>query len=183
MLDQLTAFRLARREFQQRLDGVGDEQWTDPTPCSEWDVSALVQHLIDGDTFAALLLHGSSLHDAIEALVSETDPRDFGTEADALDEAFAGAEPGLTVDHPVGVIPLEDFLEFRSADYAGHAWDLARATGQPEALDTRLIEHLWARSEARVDMFATSEHFGGGTGQTGLASLQDRWLDRIGRRP
>jgi len=183
MIDQLTAFRLARHEFEDRLASVDVDQWELPTPCAEWDVAALVQHIIDGDSFATLLLGGSSLHDAITTLMAETDPREFGAEADSLDAAFSRATPGQTVDHPVGVIPVEDFLEFRTTDYTGHAWDLARATGQSEQLDPVLVAHLWERSEARLDMFTSSDHYGGGSRGADTTDLQARWLDRIGRIP
>lgn len=184
MIDALSAFRRARIEFERRLDGVSDDQHSLPTPCDEWDVITLIRHVIDGDTFATLLLEGSSLHDAITALMAMDDSRDFAHEADVLDAAFAGATRDQMVDHPVGLTSVEDFLEFRTTDYAGHAWDLARATGQDEALDRELLSHLWARSEHRLESFTSSEHFGGGSGAdpaTAGRDLQTRWLDRIGR--
>jgi uncharacterized protein (TIGR03086 family) len=184
VIDRLTAFRLARSEFERRLDAVADDQWALPTPCPEWDVTALVRHVIDGDTFATLLLEGSSLHHAITALMAMDDSREFSREADALDAAFAAASPEQTVDHPVGETAVGDFLEFRATDYAGHAWDLARATGQDEALDRQLLSHLWARSEQRLESYTSSEHYGGGSAadrSTAGSDLQTRWLDRIGR--
>jgi len=186
VIDDLTAFRRARAEFERRRDKVTVAQHTLPTPCAEWDVITLIRHVIDGDTFATLLLEGASLGDAFTALVGMDNSREFAHEANVLDAAFAAAARDQTVDHPVGPTSVGDFLDFRTTDYAAHAWDLARATGQDETLDSELIELLWERSERRLDSFVSSAEFDGGpsdAGSEGAGQLQSRWLDRIGRRP
>ncbi len=184
MIDPLTAFRRARLEFERRLDGLTPAQHDRPTPCADWAVGTLVRHVIDGDTFATLILGGATLDAAITTLMGMDDSREFAREADELDAAFAAADPALIVDHPVGPTTAADFLAFRTADYAGHAWDLARATGQDETLDPELVAVLWAQSEDRLADFSTSPHFGGGptlVGDPVADDLQRRWLDRLGR--
>jgi uncharacterized protein (TIGR03083 family) len=55
------ADRYARvsRGFDDRLRGVGPDQWSLPTPCSEWTVRDLVAHVIDTQRRVMALLGGS----------------------------------------------------------------------------------------------------------------------------
>lgn len=170
MIDDLTALRRARHEFERRLDSVTADQHRLPTPCDEWDVLTLVRHVIDGDTFATLILGGATCNDAISALQRMDDTRVFALEADAMDAAFAAAPPDRIVDHAIGPSSVGQFIGFRTADYSAHAWDLARALGQDDTLDPELVAALWHRStpSAKADDDRTLD-------------LQDRWLARMGR--
>jgi uncharacterized protein (TIGR03083 family) len=44
-IDETTAFRRASEGFVDRARKIGPEQWSGPTPCTEWDVRTLVNHV------------------------------------------------------------------------------------------------------------------------------------------
>jgi uncharacterized protein (TIGR03086 family) len=194
-VNNLEAFRAARREFESRVAEVSTSQMALPTPCDDWDVHTLIDHIIAGDIFAARVLGGATMAEAVEGLIGADavgdDPlASVRAAADAVDVAFSaeGAMERL-VHHPVGDIPGSRFLDFRTMDYAGHAWDLARATDQDETLDPRLVVSLLSRIDVYTDMLGGSEHFGGGSRGGGsssggdAASAQLLLLDAMGRRP
>ena len=52
MSDLLEVFNLGLAEFGKRVGRVGADQWTASTPCSEWDVRTLVDHVIDEQVWA-----------------------------------------------------------------------------------------------------------------------------------
>ena len=56
----------AHTEFTRRLDAVAD--WTAPTPDTEWDVAALVRHVIEEQQWVPALLAGSTIDEARESL-------------------------------------------------------------------------------------------------------------------
>ena len=58
--DGLRALGRAQVAFERRLCLVGAEDWRRATPCSEWDVHGLVNHVIGGNRRYTMLLHGAS---------------------------------------------------------------------------------------------------------------------------
>lgn len=44
-MNLLELFERAQGEFDRRVQAIGDDQWHLPTPCTEWDLRALVNHL------------------------------------------------------------------------------------------------------------------------------------------
>ena len=191
-MDALAAIAQARTEFQNRLSQIADEQWENATPCDEWNVRSLVNHMMLGDRMAVQLLSGMSVPEVLagfgDDLVGGADDvhAAFASSADQMHALFAadGALDG-TVQHPMGEIPRTTFIGFRVADYAIHAWDLARGIGADDRLDPELVEWLWADCQPMKDGLASSGMFGeGGSGTVpDGAPLQDLYLDTFGRRP
>lgn len=191
-MDPIAALTVSRREFESRLGHIGEDQWNQPTPCAEWSVRDLVNHVMLGTRMSVQLLAGASREDVIagfgDDLVRGGDDTlsDFAALADQMHEAFAGPG-GLdgTVSHPMGDIPRSQFVGFRIGDYTAHAWDLARAIGADEELDAELVSYAWDDMQPMVPMIEQSGMFGDGpSGRVGAdAPLQIRFLDLIGRRP
>ncbi len=191
-MEPIEALSRSRQEFEARLRQVGEDQWNLATPCTEWSVSDLVNHVLLGTRMSVQLLAGGSQEEVIAQLGDDlvgtsTDViGDFVGLADQTHEGFA--EPGGldgTVNHPMGMIPRAMFVGFRIGDYSAHAWDLARAIGADEQLDAELASFLWDDAQSMAADFAQSGMFGdGSSGNVGNdAPFQDRWLDILGRRP
>jgi uncharacterized protein (TIGR03086 family) len=125
--------------FGRRLAGVRDDQWTAPTPCTDWDVRTLVSHVIATHRQVAATATGSA--------TPESDPDGDliaqWSEASAS-IAAALADPDLapkTISGMFGEQPFESLVgRLVCADTLFHTWDLARATGQDEHLDTEAVQ-------------------------------------------
>jgi uncharacterized protein (TIGR03086 family) len=120
---------------------VREDQWDDPTPCPEWDVRGVVQHLVVGHHVFARALRG----EAVSALPSEPPSPPlvtaYETSAAAMLEAFRapGALEGA-VTIPFGTVPAAVSLHLRLVEALVHGWDVARATGQQPRYDDALAE-------------------------------------------
>ena len=191
-MDALEALSQASEEFERRLSQVNDDQWDLSTPCSEWTVRDLTNHVLLGTRMSVQLLAGGSQQEVIAGLgddlmAGNQDPiADFVALAAQMQEGFA-APNGLegTVDHPMGEIPRTMFVGFRIMDNTTHAWDLARAIGADDTLDSDLVQRMWDDIQPMA----------GGLGELGIfgesssgdvaddAPLQTRFLDLVGRRP
>ena len=54
------ALAAANAEFVRRLGLVTADDWHRPTPCTEWDVRDLVNHVVGGNRRHAMLLRGAT---------------------------------------------------------------------------------------------------------------------------
>jgi len=186
---ELTDLVGAQDEIRTRVAAVTASQWSLPTPCTGWNVTDLVVHLVEGSRMALRLLGGASADEAGTVFGAEHGP-DLGAElvAGLRDELAAFERPGaleMVVHHRVGDIPGAAFLQFRTADYVLHSWDLARATGNDEHLPVDLVSVVWESMQPMAPYIAKTGQFGDGPSEKVAedAPLQLRLLDLTGRRP
>jgi len=139
VMDPLGAHQRAQDTFARVLGNVTSDQLSSPTPCPEWDVKALIDHVVAGNQRVVERAGGQ-----VAPL-----PEDVGAahraSAKASQEVFSEPE-GLTRTYQIaiGVVPGMVLLEIRTSDLLAHAWDLAIATGQPTDLDPELAEYVLA---------------------------------------
>jgi uncharacterized protein (TIGR03086 family) len=137
-------FATASVGFAARLAAITPSQWTASTPCTEWDVRQLANHVVQANLNYVRLLGGASAAEFmrmrdLDALGS--DPIDaFARSTKECTDAFtaAGALDRM-LDHPAGRMLGRQGLALRATDTAIHTWDLARAIGGDERLDSSLI--------------------------------------------
>jgi uncharacterized protein (TIGR03086 family) len=134
--DTLAWHRAAQQSFAGVLAGVSAAQLDDPTPCAEWTVGQLVDHVIAGN----LRVAGQPSPGPLDPATMLEVARDSAAAAEATFEAPDGIS--RTYDLGIGTVPGAMFLALRTGDVFTHAWDLARATGQPSDLDPELAERI-----------------------------------------
>lgn len=116
------------------MQGVSADQMDAQTPCSEWDVRALCNHMIGGNQMMAGALAGADIPGPgtdLGDLAGDDPAGAFRAASDAMVQA-ASAEGALeqTYQMPFGEVPGAAVLSLAIADTVTHAWDLAQATGQ-----------------------------------------------------
>jgi uncharacterized protein (TIGR03086 family) len=131
------------------VEGVREDQWGKPTPCSQWSVREVVRHVVAGHEIFARAIDGRpSSTSGTEAVPDGQWPTAYRHSAELLLEAFGspGAlERPITI--PFGTVPGSVALHLRLVEALVHGWDIARATGQAGPHDQRLAaqELAWAR--------------------------------------
>jgi uncharacterized protein (TIGR03086 family) len=153
-LDQL---REALRIPERLVAGLARSDWARPTPCGNWSVRDLVDHLVRSSLTFTRVLHGEALADLSDLRdgtvdVLQGDPlAAYRRAGEDLLEAFA--RPGVlekTFTVPVGPVPGIGALHLRTVEALVHGWDLARATGQPLEVPDALAEQELAWSRAAL---------------------------------
>ena len=154
MTNEFEALAAANAEFERRLRLVTPDDWHRPTPCTEWDVRDLVNHVIGGNRRHTMLLRGAGPEE-----VDATRTQDhLGT--DAVVEFLATAAVLLTefrmsgalsriVCHPIGERTGRELLGMRILDVTVHAWDLSCGIDADRALDPTLVQHALLEATGR----------------------------------
>jgi uncharacterized protein (TIGR03086 family) len=182
--------------FERILRLVRPEQWSWPTPCTEWDVRALTNHMTRGNLNFLALANGGTAADflrmrAVDALGDDPVAAYTGSVREC---AAAFTAPGVlerVLDYPLGRSSGGQLLAVRTTDSVVHTWDLARGVHADEALDADLVswisEHVAAiyagLAESPVSPETTHRFFAPPPASAVGASERDRLLSLMGRDP
>jgi uncharacterized protein (TIGR03086 family) len=147
-MNDATAFRRASDGFVDRARHVGAGHWSGPTPCTEWDVRQLMNHVAGEYLWVVELMDGKTIADVgnrLDGDVLGDDP--FGVLSAAQRGACEAFErnDGLTrtVHLSFGDVPGSDYARQMAIDSVIHSWDLARAVGGDETLDLDLVGYTY----------------------------------------
>jgi uncharacterized protein (TIGR03086 family) len=177
---------LARERAVPVVRGIADGALAAPTPCAEYDVKALVNHLFQVIVqFQRLAVkEPAEFGEPVDVVTGSPEWRErLAREAERLVAAWSapGAEEGTT-----GVMGMPARLVGSMAllDLTVHVWDLARATGQD---DPGADEAVVAELAGAVDELAPTARrmgvFGEPVPEAEGASAFERLLARTGRNP
>jgi uncharacterized protein (TIGR03086 family) len=162
---------------------VSDDQLSRPTPCPDYSVRDLLNHLYD-------VVVNFQAHAARQEVdwSAKTDHltegwRDrFAAEADRLIEAWADPA-ALEGDSPGMGLPQGTVGEMALIDLVVHGWDLARATGQPFDVAPEVLAATHGFMDRMSETGRQMGAFGAPVPTTGAATELDRLLGRTGRDP
>ncbi len=188
MADVIGLYRRAVDEFGKRVLTVSGDQWAQPTPAAEWDVRALVNHVLNENQWVPPLLEGLTIEqvgDRFEGDQLGDDP--VAAWARATAEALAACEaddvPLRAVHVSFGDIPAEDYLAQVTTDHIVHTWDLARATGGDERLDPELVDFAYGYIAPQAEHWRAAGAFGPAMQAPAGADRQAELLALTGRDP
>jgi uncharacterized protein (TIGR03086 family) len=145
--DLLSNFHRAAELAEQTASAVRPEQLGDPTPCTDWTVRQLLNHVVGGNLAFVSLATGSPMPDRSSDFLGADHAAALRDSIAALGAVFD--EPGFaerSVSTPFGPGTGQTLLEMRFNELMIHSWDLARATGQSTDFDHDLV----ARSSASL---------------------------------
>ena len=155
-MDSVTMLGRVVEQTQRVVDGVTPQQLSAPSPCTDWTVRDVINHITSGaQMFALSAEHGAVPEEEIGRLMG----------ADNLGDDYKGAfraasnkaldvfnQPGVldkTVTLPFGQMPASTALDIAVVDVATHTADIARATGQ-EMDDQEMLEAALAKGKTMI---------------------------------
>jgi uncharacterized protein (TIGR03086 family) len=175
--------RIAGDEFGRRVRRVSD--WSAATPDAEWDVRALVTHVTEEQQWVPPLLDGRSLPQA--RLAVEPLGEDLVVEWERHHEraslAWRAHDERQHVQLSSDTVTALHYLTEQVSDVAIHTWDLARALGDDDVLDERLVEAVWTVFAPQRETLTASGLFAAPVAVPEDAPLQFQLLALTGRDP
>ncbi|WP_433297938.1 TIGR03086 family metal-binding protein [Pseudonocardia sp. CA-142604] len=181
MHDPVGLFQAAAQRSGTVMAGVGATKLSAPTPCEEWSVQQLMDHMAGGPAYLLAASQGGA-----PAPVQGVTADDYRKRVDEVLAALTyPAVLARTCVSPLGFEwTVAEAVAGTFMDTLVHTWDLAVATGQDSTLDPALVQ-------ACVMMFLPDmPAHGRAAGLVGPAvpvppdaPAQDRLLGAMGRRP
>ncbi|MEV0536031.1 TIGR03086 family metal-binding protein [Kitasatospora sp. NPDC050463] len=174
------------------IDGIGAEQATHPTTCRSWDVAQLVSHLLFDLRQFTIRAEGGNPDWSQPFTRLEGDwLHAFEAGAEGLVAAWreAGDLDGVIEVPGVGELPARFPVDQQIAEFAVHAWDVARSTGQSTAgldQDVAAASLAWGRGALRPEYRGSEEEhhaFGPEVTVSEDAPVYDRLVAFFGRDP
>ncbi len=165
--------------FDRVVGAVGADQWDLDSPCEGWTVRDLV-------------VHATGVVRMIHKYASSAEPRELPEDARA---AWAEArdsvletlnQPGVldaTVTTPFGDMSVDNLIGLMFVDTVTHTWDLARAVGGDEQLDSDSMAAADAVLRPMIDGLRRPGGYGPAIPTTPTDTDQDRFLKYVGRNP
>jgi uncharacterized protein (TIGR03086 family) len=179
----------AHQVLRAAVAGVDAAQWDQPTPCSDWTVTQVLQHAVgDQQAYAGSLTgtgfpeenpfapSGALTFDALTFV-----EQGLGSSAAAF-SSVAVDDPSVPVPLPQGLLAAPIAVGAAALDAAVHGWDIAVATGQRSLLADDLSAQLLDVAKEIVEplrAFAFAPAFDDAPAESATASL----LRFLGRDP
>lgn len=178
-MDALTQLDQLGPLLDRVVAGISADQLDAETPCADFDVRGVLEHMIAGATMFTGAFRGTEPGEPRLA-----DP--LAGFAPTIEELFDSMRaPGAlerTVEAPFGAVPGETFARFVVLDGLVHGWDLATATGQAYDPPEELVAAVQAFGEQALPPLAGSDAFGQPTEPPAGATPIERLAALTGRK-
>lgn len=189
--DPLDLLSRALEQTAGIVAGVPEDRTNAPTPCRSWDVGTLLDHLVhDLRQFTVTATGGRPDWTAPAQHIGHGWLPEFREGARTLLETWhkAGDLSGTVGLPGLGEVPARFPVDQQTAEFATHAWDLAKSTGQDTDLDPEVGRHSleWARGAMRPEFRgdeASGMAFGPERPVGDDAPVYDRLAAFMGRDP
>jgi uncharacterized protein (TIGR03086 family) len=187
-MDLVDLYRRSLYAFATRAAEVHPEQWSAPTPCADWDVRTLVNHVVGEQLWSVPLLEGATVPevgDRFDGDLLGNDPAGAARSA-ATQAAGAVDAPNVlerTVHLSFGDFPGAEYLSQLLADHLIHGWDLAVAIGADPTLDPDAVTAVAGWFADREQMYREGGAIGPRLELPANAQPGDRLLAAFGRDP
>jgi uncharacterized protein (TIGR03086 family) len=183
-MNPMQALAATDRLMTSVIEQLAPEHREKPTPCTEWNVHEVCDHVVRGCHLVAHGLQGEPMPDAGPDYMADGPGKAW---ADAYDTLTAAATPEMlaaTHDMPFGPVTGEQAVSVMAADAVTHAWDIAKGADVDVAMPDDLAEFALSTWQTVITPEARP---GGGFGYivpvADDAPALDRLLGFTGRRP
>ena len=183
--DPAELYEKATKHTGRYFAAVKPAQYDDATPCDQWNVRQLTEHISGG---LGLVISSYATGDLT---TEDHDLASGGLTAEDYDRAAKRAldyvkSPGALdrqVKTPMGEMQGGQFLAILFLDNMVHAWDLAKATKQDTTLPKDLIEAAYAMFSPQFGEWSKTPAFKPPVPVPAGASTQDKLIAGLGRNP
>ena len=186
-MDPAPLFAQASEYAAGIIANVEIDQLGDPTPCIDWDLKTLLNHLIGANQFFAGKGDGTWV-DPPEGFeppdfVGDDPSGAYEASVQKVEAAYSPEMYGNTVTVQTGDMPAGQLYAIGMSEQLLHGWDIARATGQDGTMDDALASAVDAMLRPNIDAAVAGGFYGPSVPVADDASPTDKLVALVGRRP
>ena len=150
MIDPIDAHDRALDTTSAIIAGIDRDQLDLPTPCDDFNVRALLGHLVGGNLRFLAVAHGEPGTN-VPARADAADDQWLDAYRESAAAVAAAWQDRALLEKPAvlpfGEVPGAVALGIHTVEAIVHGWDLATATGQPAAIDPELCAVAWKHAQ------------------------------------
>ncbi|MFG1698938.1 TIGR03086 family metal-binding protein [Nonomuraea sp. NPDC049309] len=177
MNDVLTMMREAAGRTADLVESVTGDELSLPTPCSDYDVKGLINHLEWAMTLFESVGEGGGFPPQKEYT------GDFRARAERMLAVWERPETWEGACEAMGGLPKATLARMALTDLVAHGWDLAKATGRDFEASQEAAELLAEFAARQAPTGRKMGAFGPEVKVPDDAPALDRFLGLIGRDP
>ncbi len=164
-MELIDLYRRTVETWTSRVEAVPPDRWDAATPCTEWSVRELVNHVVGEDAWTVPLMRGATIADVGDTLDGDLLGDEPGAAAvrsaqEAVDVVTETLPEGSPVHLSYGEEKSEEYVRQLATDHLVHAWDLAAATGSDRTLDEDLVDEVARWFADREELYRSAGAIG-----------------------
>lgn len=177
-------YRKVADGMTETVKAVPADAWDNPAPCEGWVARDVVRHMVEW--IPGFLRSGAAIDLPAGPSVDDDPVAAWQVLTDGIQGVLDDPTSARSqFEHPrAGRHSVEDAIAtFFLGDVLIHTWDLARATGQDEALDRDEVHRMFEGIEPYDEMLRASGQYGPRVAVPDDADEQAKLIAFMGRQP
>lgn len=184
-MDARELFKLCLREADAVIERVDPSHFNHPTPCDDWNLKQLLQHLYYELAWAPDIFAGKTIKQVGDSYEGDLLGKDYQASWQKLSniaqKAIDVVKPKAKAHLSYGTVPMERYVKEIANDLLVHSWDIGQAMDYTLILDHEAVETIYKEVLPRADSFAESGFYGPRVKLGGIADTQIKLLAIYGR--
>ena len=185
-MDSKELFKKAVDESWGCVQSVHANDLPDPTPCSEWDLRALLNHMVNELLWVPELLAGKTIAEVGNSLdgdlLGEDAPGAWRKAADKAIKAVEAADPDMTVHLSYGDATAGHYITEIGADVLIHGWDAGQAIHCSQVFEPEVAQAAYDQLAPNIQGYRDAGLVGPAIEVSEDAPIQTRLLALAGRK-
>jgi uncharacterized protein (TIGR03086 family) len=180
-------FRRGLDESTAVVERVRPEDFALPTPCTEWDVRALLGHMLYELSWVPEMVSGKTIAEVGSRydgdLIGADPVASWRAAASAARAAVERCDPAGAAHLSYADVPNEAYLREVGGEQLTHAWDLGEAIGQAVHFPPDLTRSVYEDVQPKAEGLSQSGLFAPPVAVPDSADLQTKLIALMGRAP
>lgn len=185
-MDAKQLFSTAAKQASHCINNVHSDQLASPTPCSEWDLKTLLNHIVYELAWVPDMLEGKTVADVGTRhdgdLLGSDPAAAWKSVLQKAEDAVERADLDATVHLSYGDASADHYIREIASDVAIHGWDVGQSIKCNVILDDAVAKAIYDFTLPRIDELVANGAIAEALPVAATESIQTRLLGLLGRK-